>query len=144
MFDDLFSSLANDSPSFEAEQLQIDQINIAFKQVELKIARVAFLQTTTTEAVINLLKEKNIITEKEFSNEFERLSKDNNEFNESIKAIEDTLKDMQDKYEKKLAELNKKNKVYFDFLKTIYPNLYKEKFGDKEEKKEEEKKEDGE
>ena len=144
MFDDLFSSLTSGGPSFEAEQLQIDQINIAFKKIELKIARVTFLQTTTTEAIINLLKEKNVITEKEFSNEFERLSGDDNEFNKAIKAIEDDLKDMQDKYNKKLEEVNKKNEEYLDLFKTLYPNLYKEKFGDKEEKKEEEKKEDGE
>lgn len=139
MLGDLFSSLTNNNLNFEAEQLQIDQINIAFKKIELKIARITFLQTTTTEAMINLLKEKNIITEKEFSNEFERLSGDNNEFNKGIKALEDSLKDMEEKYNKKLAELNEKNKVYFDFLKTLYPDLYKEKFSDKEEEKKEDK-----
>lgn len=139
MFSDLFNSLTNSNPYFEAEQLQIDQINIAFKKIELKIARVTFLQTATTEAMINLLKEKNIITEKEFSDEFERLSGDNNEFNKGIKALEDSLKDMEEKYNKKLAELNEKNKVYFDFLKTVYPDLYKEKFGDNEKEKKEDK-----
>lgn len=144
MFGDLFSTLTNGSPNLEAEELQLDQINIAFKKIELKLVKVTTLNAAYSQTLTNLLVKKNIITNEEFTDELNTVLDKENKSSKALDELEKQLKDMEEKYNKKLEEFNKKNEVYLDFLKTIYPDLYKEKFGDKEEKKEEEKKEDGE
>lgn len=139
MFGDLFSTLTNGSPNLEAEELQLDQINIAFKKIELKLVKVTTLNAAYSQTLTNLLVKKNIITNEEFTDELNTVLDKENKSSKALDELEKQLKDMEEKYNKKLEEFNKKNEVYLDFLKTIYPDLYKEKFGDNEKEKKEDK-----
>ena len=61
------SSLFSDSIDQDLFQLQIDEINICFRKMELKLAKATELSTDHTNALLTILLKNNICTQEEYT-----------------------------------------------------------------------------
>ena len=132
MFEDLLSGNLS-SDSVNADSLQIDAINIAYKKLELKFTKLTTANTIYIQAVINLLIEKGIFTKEEFANAIDKEAEKGEELNKLIKTLEKQIKEMEEKFAKDSAEIMKQNAEMMEFYDLLMgKNKKEEKKEDKD------------